>query len=160
MFGVPSEKWGETPIAAVILGQPGTVTAEELCHWINERVNSKNQRVHGVTNFGGFPTRYRRENAQEHGPADSLCFLLAQCWARANGSGTVPGNRFRFLCMGLACWPRSGFRCSLRDCCAAKRCSGTSDSAHGFSWSDFSTATTNPRTSLFTDYARWLRLDW
>jgi long-chain acyl-CoA synthetase len=61
MFGVPNEKWVETPFAAVILRQPGTVTAEELCQWIYERVDSKNQRVHGVTIFGGFPTRYRRE---------------------------------------------------------------------------------------------------
>lgn len=56
MFGVPSEKWDETPIAAVILRQLGTVTAEELCHWINERVDSKNQRVHAVTILEDFPS--------------------------------------------------------------------------------------------------------
>jgi long-chain acyl-CoA synthetase len=55
VFGVPSEKWGETPLAAVILRQPGMVTPDELCHWINERVDAKNQRVHAVTILEDFP---------------------------------------------------------------------------------------------------------
>jgi hypothetical protein len=55
MVVVPSEKWGGTPIPLVILRQPGTVMAEELCHWINERVDSKNQRFHGVTILDDFP---------------------------------------------------------------------------------------------------------
>ncbi len=45
VFGIPSEKWGETPLAAVILNHPGAVTPEALCDWINERVDAKNQRV-------------------------------------------------------------------------------------------------------------------
>jgi len=48
VFGVPSEKWGETPLAAVILKEPGAVTAEELRDWINERVEARYQRVHAV----------------------------------------------------------------------------------------------------------------
>jgi len=48
VFGIPSEKWGETPLAAVILHQPGAVTAEALCDWINERVDAKHQRVQTV----------------------------------------------------------------------------------------------------------------
>jgi long-chain acyl-CoA synthetase len=55
VFGIPSDKWGETPLAAVILRQPGTVTAEELCHWINERVDAMNQRVHAVSILEDFP---------------------------------------------------------------------------------------------------------
>ncbi len=55
VFGIPSEKWGETPLAAVILYQPGTITAEELCQWINERVDAKNQSVHAVTILEDFP---------------------------------------------------------------------------------------------------------
>ena len=42
--------------------------AEELCHWINERVDSKNQRVHGVTILEDFPRVTARENSQEHPP--------------------------------------------------------------------------------------------
>jgi long-chain acyl-CoA synthetase len=55
VFGVPSEKWGETPLAAVILRPQGIVTAEELCRWINERVDAKNQRVHAVAIMKDFP---------------------------------------------------------------------------------------------------------
>jgi long-chain acyl-CoA synthetase len=55
VFGVPSEKWGETPIAAVILHQPGEVTDDELCNWINERVDGKHQRVQAVVIMEDFP---------------------------------------------------------------------------------------------------------
>lgn len=55
VFGVPSEKWGETPVAAVILRQTGLVTAEELRVWINERVDGKHQRVHEVVVMEDFP---------------------------------------------------------------------------------------------------------
>jgi len=55
VFGIPSEKWGETPLAAIILRQPGALTAEELCRWINERVDAKHQRVHAVTILEDFP---------------------------------------------------------------------------------------------------------
>ena len=55
VFGVPSEKWGETPLAAVILRQPADVTAEMLRDWINERVDAKNQRVHAVVIVEDFP---------------------------------------------------------------------------------------------------------
>ena len=32
VFGLPHAKWGETPVAAVILKQPGLASAEELKH--------------------------------------------------------------------------------------------------------------------------------
>ncbi len=55
VFGVPDEKWGESPLAAVILCEPGTITAEELCSWINERVDARNQRVRAVVIMEDFP---------------------------------------------------------------------------------------------------------
>jgi acyl-CoA synthetase (AMP-forming)/AMP-acid ligase II len=55
VFGIPSAKWGETPLAAVILHQPGTVGAEALCDWINERVDAKNQRIRAVVIMEDFP---------------------------------------------------------------------------------------------------------
>ncbi len=55
VFGIPSEKWGETPLAAVILHQPGTVTEETLRDWINERVDAKHQRVQAVVIIDEFP---------------------------------------------------------------------------------------------------------
>ena len=55
VFGVPSEKWGETPMAAVILREPGAASEDELRVWINERVDSKLQRVHAVVVLEDFP---------------------------------------------------------------------------------------------------------
>lgn len=55
VFGIPSERWGETPLAAVILREPGAVTPEELRAWINERVEARYQQVHAVTIMDEFP---------------------------------------------------------------------------------------------------------
>jgi acyl-CoA synthetase (AMP-forming)/AMP-acid ligase II len=55
VFGIPSEKWGETPLAVVILTEPGGVTAEILKVWINERVEARYQRVHEVVIRDDFP---------------------------------------------------------------------------------------------------------
>ena len=55
VFGIPHEKWGETPLAAVILQQSGSVTAQELKDWINERVSAKFQRIHDVAIMEDFP---------------------------------------------------------------------------------------------------------
>ncbi len=55
VFGVPSEKWGETPLAAVILKSPGLVSAEELCEWINARVEAGYQKVSQVVIMDDFP---------------------------------------------------------------------------------------------------------
>jgi acyl-CoA synthetase (AMP-forming)/AMP-acid ligase II len=55
VFGVPSEKWGESPIAAVTLHKPGTATPEELKAWINENVGAKFQRVQDVLILNELP---------------------------------------------------------------------------------------------------------
>jgi acyl-CoA synthetase (AMP-forming)/AMP-acid ligase II len=55
VFGVPSEKWGETPLATVILQQADAITAEALRDWINARVDAKNQRVCAVVILNEFP---------------------------------------------------------------------------------------------------------
>lgn len=55
VFGVPSEKWGETPVAAVILSAPGAATPEELKEWINARVGARFQRVQEVVILEDFP---------------------------------------------------------------------------------------------------------
>jgi acyl-CoA synthetase (AMP-forming)/AMP-acid ligase II len=55
VFGVPHEKWGETPVAAVILRTGSAVTAEELRDWINARVDARYQRVHAVEIMDDFP---------------------------------------------------------------------------------------------------------
>jgi acyl-CoA synthetase (AMP-forming)/AMP-acid ligase II len=55
VFGVPHDKWGETPLAAVILRDGATTPAESLRDWINERVAARYQRVSQVVVMPDFP---------------------------------------------------------------------------------------------------------
>jgi acyl-CoA synthetase (AMP-forming)/AMP-acid ligase II len=55
VFGVPDTKWGETPVAAVVLRQGESITPESLKDWINERVDAKFQRVTDVVMMENFP---------------------------------------------------------------------------------------------------------
>jgi len=55
VFGIPHEKWGETPVAAVILHQAGSVTEDALKDWINKRVGATYHRVHKVVFMDDFP---------------------------------------------------------------------------------------------------------
>jgi acyl-CoA synthetase (AMP-forming)/AMP-acid ligase II len=55
VFGLPHPKWGETPLAAVILQQPGSISAEALRDWINANVSAKFQRVQDVFIMEDFP---------------------------------------------------------------------------------------------------------
>jgi len=55
VFGVPHDKWGETPIAAVIVRPGSCVAATELRDWINERVSARYQRVSEVVLMPEFP---------------------------------------------------------------------------------------------------------
>lgn len=57
VFGVPHEKWGETPIAAVVLNpehSPRTAI-EELKIWINNNVGAKFQRISDLVIYDDFP---------------------------------------------------------------------------------------------------------
>lgn len=55
VFGVPHDKWGETPLAAVVLKESRSTTSEELKEWINIRVSSRYQRVSDVVIMKSFP---------------------------------------------------------------------------------------------------------
>ncbi|MFO1412652.1 MAG: AMP-binding protein [Burkholderiales bacterium] len=55
VFGIPHDKWGETPVAAVVLRDPDAIGAEDLKAWINARVQAKYQRVERVVIFPDFP---------------------------------------------------------------------------------------------------------
>jgi acyl-CoA synthetase (AMP-forming)/AMP-acid ligase II len=55
VFGIPHEKWGETPVAAIILHQPGSIGEEDLRDWINQRVGAAYQRVQKVIFKDDFP---------------------------------------------------------------------------------------------------------
>jgi acyl-CoA synthetase (AMP-forming)/AMP-acid ligase II len=55
VFGVPNEKWGESPLAAVILREPGAVSPGDLRDWINARVEARYQQVQEVVVVDDFP---------------------------------------------------------------------------------------------------------
>jgi long-chain acyl-CoA synthetase len=55
VFGVQDEKWGEAPVAAVILRKGQTVHASELREWTNGRVAAKFQRIRDVMVIDAFP---------------------------------------------------------------------------------------------------------
>ncbi len=55
VFGAADPRWGETPIAAVVLRTPGAVTGEALAEWVNARVGAKFQRVSDVMILDDFP---------------------------------------------------------------------------------------------------------
>jgi len=55
VYGIPSEKWGESPVAAVTLAEPEGTTADDLKEWINEHVSAKFQRVQHVVIMEEFP---------------------------------------------------------------------------------------------------------
>ncbi|MCI0573205.1 MAG: AMP-binding protein [Myxococcaceae bacterium] len=55
VFGVPHDRWGETPLAAVLL-QPGAAASSDLLRdWINDRVAARYQRVSEVVILQEFP---------------------------------------------------------------------------------------------------------
>ena len=47
VIGVPSERWGETPLAVVVRHAELPIASEELLAWTNLRVG-KQQRISGV----------------------------------------------------------------------------------------------------------------
>ena len=55
VFGVPDAKWGESPIAAVVLEPGSSVASEELVVWTNQRVAAKYQRIREVVFYDEFP---------------------------------------------------------------------------------------------------------
>ena len=55
VFGIPDDKWGETPLAAVILQPGASSSAEALQQWINERVRARYQRLSRVVIMADFP---------------------------------------------------------------------------------------------------------
>ena len=55
VFGIPHDKWGETPVAAVLLRESGSIEAEALREWINARVAAKYQRLERVIVMDDFP---------------------------------------------------------------------------------------------------------
>ena len=55
VYGVPDDKWGECPVAAVILTHPDAVSPESLKAWTNSRVAARYQQIHEVIVTDDFP---------------------------------------------------------------------------------------------------------
>jgi long-chain acyl-CoA synthetase len=55
VIGVPDTKWGEVPVAAVILVPESKITPRQLLEWTNDRVHAKFQRLHDVAVMESFP---------------------------------------------------------------------------------------------------------
>jgi acyl-CoA synthetase (AMP-forming)/AMP-acid ligase II len=55
VFGVPDDKWGEAPLAAVVLRDGAEIAPGVLRDWINERVAARYQRVRDVVVLPAFP---------------------------------------------------------------------------------------------------------
>jgi len=55
VFGIPHDRWGETPVAAVVLREGSDAGADALRDWINARVAAKYQRVDRVIVMDAFP---------------------------------------------------------------------------------------------------------
>lgn len=55
VFGIPSEKWGEAPLGAVVLKAGSTTEASALKAWVNARVGARYQQLHDVVILSEFP---------------------------------------------------------------------------------------------------------
>ena len=55
VFGIPDEKWGEIPIAAISLLPGQSVEASALVEWTNARVGAKFQRLADAIILEEFP---------------------------------------------------------------------------------------------------------
>ena len=55
VFGALDERWGETPVAAVVLRSGQAVSSAELIEWTNQRVGAKFQRIRDAWIVDAFP---------------------------------------------------------------------------------------------------------
>ena len=55
VFGIPHSRWGETPVAAVLLSADAPLTQQELLDWVNQRVGAKFQRLNDIVILDDFP---------------------------------------------------------------------------------------------------------
>ena len=55
VFGVPSDQWGEAPMAAVVLRSGARASPDDLKGWVNARVSARYQQVCGVAVMPEFP---------------------------------------------------------------------------------------------------------
>lgn len=81
VFGVPSERWGETPLALVVLREPGAVSAEVLRDWANEQLG-RQQRISSVELRESLPRNANGKLLKRD--------LRAPYWTRSKSAGHNP----------------------------------------------------------------------
>lgn len=54
VFGIPSEKWGETSLACVVARPAAQLEPQALLAWLNARLG-RQQRVHRIESRTGLP---------------------------------------------------------------------------------------------------------
>jgi long-chain acyl-CoA synthetase len=74
VFGVPDDKWGEVPVAGVVVRDGARASREELVAWTNARVDAKFQRIKDVVFYETFPRNVagktlKREMRDSYGKA-------------------------------------------------------------------------------------------
>ena len=57
VLGAPSEKWGESPMAVVVMQQGSTETSESLLSWANQQLN-KHQRLINIELIDELPRNH------------------------------------------------------------------------------------------------------
>jgi len=55
VFGVPHERWGETPVATVVLRPGVSATPDAIRDWVNERVSARFQKIDAVRIVAALP---------------------------------------------------------------------------------------------------------
>tara|TARA_R110001583_G_scaffold96615_1_gene240975 strand:+ start:4139 stop:5665 length:1527 start_codon:yes stop_codon:yes gene_type:complete len=55
VFGVPDERWGETPVAAIIGTKDADLIKEDIKSWINDRIQARFQKISDVYFLHDFP---------------------------------------------------------------------------------------------------------
>ena len=78
VFGVPHEKWGEAPVAAVLLRDGYVVSPDELRAWANARVAARYQQLCEVRILPDFPRSAAGKTLKRE--------LRAPYWAAAGGN--------------------------------------------------------------------------
>jgi acyl-CoA synthetase (AMP-forming)/AMP-acid ligase II len=76
VIGVPSERWGETPLALVVPRDPATADADAITAWVNARVG-KTQRLSAVTFITALPRNAAGKISKKA--------LREPYWAQVNG---------------------------------------------------------------------------
>lgn len=85
IFGVPDEKWGEAPVAAVVPVTPQAIEPKTLAEWINANVGAKFQRVREVILLQEFPRNVAGKTLKR--------VIREQYLAKGQSGGTVATHR-------------------------------------------------------------------